>query len=160
MEYRQNIRVSVIGAGNCDDQTALTARRLGRLLPEAGFDLVCGGLGGVMLAACQGATEAGGLTIGILPGASRSEANAFVDVAISTGLGIMRNALVVANGDAAIAVAGGAGTLSEIAMALKTGKPVIALGTWSGLDGVVRAESPEEAVEMLGRFGIKSSRKQ
>ncbi len=157
MEHRKNIRVSVIGAGSCDDKTALTARRLGRLLAESGYDIVCGGLGGVMRAACRGAAEAGGLTIGILPGTSRSDANEFVGVAIATGLGIMRNALVVANGDAAIAVEGEAGTLSEIAMALKTGKPVIALGTWSGLDGVRKAETPEEAVEMLGGLGLNQT---
>ncbi len=152
------MRVSVIGAGNCDAQTALTARRLGRLLAEAGYDIVCGGLGGVMRAACQGAAEAGGLTIGILPSASRDEANEFVAVAIATGLGIMRNALVVSNGEAAFAVEGGAGTLSEIAMALKTGKPVIALGQWSGLAGVIRAESPEDAMKILGGLDLQAAR--
>jgi uncharacterized protein (TIGR00725 family) len=110
--------------------------------------LVCGGLGGVMQAACRGAKEAGGTTVGILPGHDRGEANEFVDVAIPTGLGEARNALVVRAADALIAVGGGYGTLSEIALALKAGKRVAGLGTWE-IDGVERLATPEAAVEAV-----------
>ena len=98
-----------------------------------------------MEAACRGAKEADGLTVGILPGADRSEANPFVDVVVPTGLGEARNALVVRAADAVIAIGGGYGTLSEIALALKAGKRVIGLGTWE-IEGVVAVEGPEAAV--------------
>jgi uncharacterized protein (TIGR00725 family) len=112
--------------------------------------LVTGGLGGVMEAACRGAREAGGTTIGILPGSDRSAANAYVGIAIPTGLGEARNALVVRAADALIAIGGGYGTLSEIAFALKAGKRVVGLGTWD-IDGVEAADSPEAAVETVLR---------
>jgi uncharacterized protein (TIGR00725 family) len=112
--------------------------------------LVTGGLGGVMEAACRGARDAGGTTIGILPGADRSAANPYVDVAIPTGLGEARNALVVRSADAVIAIGGAYGTLSEIAFALKAGKRVVGLGTWE-IDGVEPADSPETAVETVLR---------
>ena len=118
---------------------------MGRLLAERGAVLVCGGLGGTMEAACRGAKQAGGTTVGLLPGGSRSEANRFVDVAIPTGLGEARNALVVRAADAVVAVGGGYGTLSEIALALRAGKRVVGLGTWE-IDGVVAANDPEAAV--------------
>jgi uncharacterized protein (TIGR00725 family) len=110
--------------------------------------VVCGGLGGAMEAACRGAHEAGGTTVGILPGLERGEANRYVDVAVATGLGEARNVLVVRAADALIAVGGGHGTLSEIAFALKTGKRVVGLQSWD-IDGVERAASPEEAVTAL-----------
>jgi uncharacterized protein (TIGR00725 family) len=141
-------RVSVIGAGACDAATFETARILGGLLARHGFDIVCGGLGGVMTAVCQGAREAGGRTIGILPGDDPAAANPFVDVPIITGMGIARNVLVVKNGDVAVAVAGGAGTLSEIGVALKIGRPVVALGHFGALDGVIAAGNPEEAAAL------------
>jgi uncharacterized protein (TIGR00725 family) len=101
-----------------------------------------------MEAACRGAKEAGGTTIGILPGIDRSAANPFVDIAIPTGLGEARNALVVRAADALIAVGGGYGTLSEIALALKAGKRVVGIGTWE-IDGVEPADSAEAAVEAV-----------
>jgi uncharacterized protein (TIGR00725 family) len=103
-----------------------------------------------MEAACRGAKESGGRTVGILPGADRSAANPYVDVAIATGLGEARNALVVRAADALIAVGGGYGTLSEVALALKAGKRVVGLGTWD-IEGVVAADSPEAAVETVLR---------
>jgi uncharacterized protein (TIGR00725 family) len=118
---------------------------VGRLLAEHGAVLVCGGLGGKMEAACRGAKQAGGTTVGLLPGESRSDANRFVDVAIPTGLGEARNALVVRSADVVVAVGGGYGTLSEIALALKIGKRVVGLGTWE-IDGVVVVDGPEAAV--------------
>ena len=123
------------------------AEEVGRLLARRGAVVVCGGLGGVMEAACRGASREGGTTVGVLPGLDRGAANPFVSVAVATGLGEVRNALVVRAADALIAVGGVYGTLSEIALALKAGKPVIGLGTWE-IDGVERVEGPEAAVNM------------
>jgi uncharacterized protein (TIGR00725 family) len=123
---------------------------VGRELGRRGAVLVCGGLGGVMEAACRGAKEAGATTVGILPGTDRAAANPFVDVAVPTGLGEGRNALVVRAADALVAVGGGYGTLSEIALALKAGKRVVGLGTWD-VEGVEPAGSPKEAVETVLR---------
>jgi uncharacterized protein (TIGR00725 family) len=134
--------VAVVGPG---DEPPEHAESVGRLVAERGAVVVCGGLGGAMEAACRGAKQAGGLTVGILPGSDRAQANRFVDVALPTGLGEGRNALVVRAADALIAVGGGYGTLSEIALALRGGKPVIGLGTWE-IDGVVAVDSPEAAV--------------
>lgn len=130
-----------------------TAFEVGRELGRRGAVLVCGGLGGVMEAACRGAREAGGVTVGLLPGAERGAANPHVEVAIATGLGEARNTLVVRAADAVIAVAGEFGTLSEIAFALKLGKPVVGIGTWElaksgqAVDAVEAAKEPEEAVD-------------
>jgi uncharacterized protein (TIGR00725 family) len=135
----------VIGAGRASDEEARAAEAVGRGLAEARAVLVCGGLGGVMEAACRGAKEAGGTTVGILPGSDRGAANRFVDIAIATGLGEARNALIVRAVDALVAVGGEYGTLSEIALALKGGTPVIGLGSWD-IEGVVRARTPAEAV--------------
>jgi uncharacterized protein (TIGR00725 family) len=134
--------VAVIGPG---DEPIVAAAEVGRLLAERGAVLVCGGLGGVMEGACRGAKEAGGLTVGILPGADRADANPFVDVVLPTGLGEARNALVVEAADVAIAIGRGYGTLSEVALALKAGKRVIGLDTWE-IEGVTVAEGPEAAV--------------
>ena len=140
-------RISVIGAGQCGPDTAAVAERLGGLIAGRGWWLVCGGLSGVMLAACRGAKAAGGLTMGILPGLDMTAGNQFVDIPVVTGLGHMRNYLVVRNGHVCVAVAGGAGTLSEIALALKSEMPVVAIGRYADLAGVHRADSPEQAVE-------------
>src|ERR687885_1043778 len=107
--------------------------------------VVCGGLGGVMEAACRGAKSAGGMTVGILPSGSRADANEYVDVALATGLGEARNALVVRAVDVLVAVGGEYGTLSEIALALKAGKPVVGVGTWE-IPGVIHAGGPGDAV--------------
>ncbi|HEV7845102.1 MAG TPA: TIGR00725 family protein, partial [Thermoleophilaceae bacterium] len=121
---------------------------VGRELAERGAMLVCGGLGGVMEAACRGAKEAGGTTVGVLPGNDRLDANAFVDIAIPTGLGQGRNVILVRAGDALLAVGGGHGTLSEIALALRLGKRVVGLGTWD-IEGVLAVDSPRAAVEAV-----------
>ena len=134
--------MAVIGPG---DKPTVAAAEVGRLLAEQGVTLVCGGRGGAMEAACRGAKEADGLTVGILPGSDRSDANPFVDIVLPTGLGEARNALVVGAADVVIAIGGGYGTLSEIALALKAGKRVIGLGTWE-IEDVVAAEDPEAAV--------------
>jgi uncharacterized protein (TIGR00725 family) len=126
-------------------------------LARRGAVVVCGGLGGVMEAVCRGAKGAGGTTIGILPGVDRSQANRFVDVALPTGLGEARNALVARAADALIAVGGGYGTLSEIALALKAGKHVVGLSTWD-IEGIEPAGSPEAAVEaVLGPPGVSTT---
>ncbi|OLN31006.1 hypothetical protein DVDV_0128 [Desulfovibrio sp. DV] len=149
MNEQRPRRVSVIGAGTCDPALYETARTLGALLADSGFTVVCGGLGGVMTAVCQGAKEAGGDTIGILPGDDAAAANPFVDVPVVTGLGIARNVLVVKNGEATVAVSGGAGTLSEIGLALKIGRPVVVLGHFDTLAGVVPAATPQQAVSLV-----------
>ena len=124
------------------------AEEVGRLVAEAGATVVTGGLGGVMEAASKGAREAGGTTAGLLPGADRHEANQWLTVAIPTGMGEARNALVVRAADGVIAVGGEWGTLSEIAFARKTGKPVVGLGSWD-LEGVDSFDTPAAAVAAL-----------
>ena len=125
------------------------AEEVGRLLAERGCKVVTGGLGEVMAAAMRGAKAAGGTTIGILPGTSRSDANEWVDHAVATGLGHMRNFAVAASGDAVIAVGGAWGTLSEIAFAKVLGRPVVILEPGLQVDGVARAATPEEAVDLV-----------
>lgn len=145
--------MALVGPGEPLAGEAEAAEEVGRLLAEAGAVVVCGGMGGAMEAACRGAKAAGGTTVGILPGSRRDDANAFVDVAIPTGLGEARNALVVRAADVVLAVGGAYGTLSEIALALAAGTPVVGLDTWEfargGLpdEGVERAASAAEAVE-------------
>ncbi len=138
--------MAVVGPGDASPEQEAMAEEVGRLLARRGAVVVCGGLGGVMEAVCRGARGEGGTTVGILPGPDRGAANQHVSVAVPTGLGEARNALVVRAADALIAVGGAYGTLSEIALALKAGKPVIGLGTWE-IDGVERAEGPGSAVE-------------
>lgn len=139
------MRVSVIGGSTVEAALYEQAREVGRLLGEAGHEVVCGGRGGVMEAVCRGASEAGGETIGILPGKDRRAANDYVQTPIATGIGNMRNVLVVLNGDGAIAIDGGTGTLSEIALALDYGRPVAGIETHD-VAGVEAVETPEEAV--------------
>ena len=136
-------QISVVGAGEGDAALLPLAEEVGRLLGEAGATLVCGGLGGVMEAACRGARSAGGRTVGLLPGRDRAAANPFVEIGLPTGLGETRNALVAAAGEAMIAIGGGWGSLAEIAWALKAGTPVIGLDTWD----LTRGGQPVEAVE-------------
>ena len=139
--------VAVVGPGEATPDEERAAEEVGRTLAEAGAVLVCGGLGGVMEAACRGAKAGGGTTVGILPGSDRAAANEFVDVAIATGLGEARNALVVRAADVLIAVGGSWGTLSEIALALKTGKRVIGIATWElPKEGIEPAPNAEAAV--------------
>jgi uncharacterized protein (TIGR00725 family) len=138
----------VVGAGRASEDEIAAAEAVGRGLAEARAVLVCGGLGGVMEAACRGAKAAGGTTVGILPGSNRADANRYVDVAIATGLGEARNALVVRAVDALVAVGGEYGTLSEIALALKCGTPVVGLASWD-IEGVHRAKSAADAVQRV-----------
>ncbi len=149
--------MAVVGPSEADQWTAAAAEQVGRLLGARGAVLLCGGLGGAMEAACRGAKEAGGTTVGILPGADRAAANPYVDLAVATGLGEARNAVVARCADVLIAVGGAYGTLSEIALALRAGKPVVGLDTWELARGgravtdIARADTPEEAVELALR---------
>lgn len=145
----------VIGAGDPDHRLEAFAEEVGALLGERGAILICGGLGGVMESACRGAKRVGGVTVGILPGSDRSGANPHLDVAIATGLGEARNALVVRASDGLIAIGGGFGTLSEIGLALRIGRPVVGLDTWElsrrgkVSEALPRVSSPREAVDLL-----------
>ena len=147
------VHVAVSGGGEADDDDCRLAEEVGLELARRGAVVVTGGLGGAMAAACRGAKGGGGTTIGILPSDDRADANRWVDVAVPTGLGEGRNALVVRAADAVVAVAGEFGTLSEIALALKLGKPVIGLGTWElardghPVEAVVTVTTPAQAAE-------------
>ena len=146
--------VAVIGPTEAGARELAAAEEVGRLLAERGVVVVCGGRGGAMEAACRGAKSAGGTTVGILAGSAREDANPYVDIPVATGMGEVRNAIVVSTADVLIAVAGAYGTLSEIALGLRDGKTVVGLHTWElsrdgKLDtGIVRAGSPAEAVEL------------
>jgi uncharacterized protein (TIGR00725 family) len=124
------LHIGVVGEGVCSARTAAQAERVGRALARAGVVLICGGLGGVMEAASRGAAEAGGVVVGLLPGFQRHEANRWVTIPIVTGMDQARNVILVRSCDAIVAVGGMYGTLSEIALALKFGTPVVGLGTW------------------------------
>jgi uncharacterized protein (TIGR00725 family) len=139
------VQVAVIGSGAEHEGRA---EEVGRLLVERGCTVVTGGLGSVMAAAARGAKSAGGVTIGVLPGESRRDANEWLDHVVITGLGHARNLAVVASGDAVIAVGGRWGTLAEIGFANVLGRPVVILEPGWELDGVPRAASPGEAVEL------------
>jgi uncharacterized protein (TIGR00725 family) len=141
--------ISVIGAASCDKETYRIAEEIGKLIAQKGATLITGGLGGVMEAASRGAKGSGGITVGILPGFSKEEANKFVDIPITTGLSHARNIIVAGSADAVIAISGEYGTLSEIAIALKLGKPVIGIRTWDNIGGVINVHSPEEAVNKV-----------
>lgn len=152
-------QIAVIGSGTPDERLAATAHAVGALLAEAGATVVCGGLGGVMEAAAQGAAEAGGEVIGIVPSTDPADANPYCTHVVATTIGTARNVAVAASAEAAIAVGGAWGTLSEIAFARILERPVIALGSWEleapetfeGELGIVRAADPAEAVALALR---------
>ncbi|MFW9909923.1 MAG: TIGR00725 family protein [Candidatus Thorarchaeota archaeon] len=154
--------ISVIGGSDSNENSLILAEKVGEEIARRGATVVCGGLGGVMEAVCRGAKKHGGLTIGLLPTLDKEHANEYVDVAIPTGLGYARNFLVARTGDAVIAISGSAGTLSEMAIAWFSDKPLIALvdsGGWASelagkkiddrrTDVVFAAKSPEEAIDI------------
>jgi hypothetical protein len=151
--------VGVIGGARTDEETRALAYDVGRLIAERDAILVCGGLGGVMEAACQGAYEHDGITIGILPTDDTYEANPYVQVPVATGFGIGRNVVIARTADVLIAVGGSYGTLSEIGLALNLGKRVVHLQSWDldqagavDADLYVEAQTPEEAVERALEF--------
>ncbi len=149
----KNIFIAVIGGSDCSTEEANLAEEVGREVARNGAMLVCGGLGGVMEAACRGASREGGLTIGILPGDNRRTANPYVQIPIVTSIGYARNVAVVKSAQAVIAIDGSYGTLSEISHALQSGIPVIGLNTWSlSINGqpdnsIIPADSPKDAVK-------------
>jgi uncharacterized protein (TIGR00725 family) len=144
--------VSVVGSGTASGELYEKAREVGRLVAERGGTLICGGHSGVMEAAARGAAEVGGTAIGILPDEDRKKANEYLTYSVATGTGHARNLAVVCSGDVIIAVGGEYGTLSEIGLARKVGRPVVALRSWELGEHVSVASSPEEAVEAA--FGL------
>ena len=142
--------IGVVGPGEASEAELASAEEVGAGLALLGAVVVTGGLGGVMEAACRGARSRRGRTLGILPGEDRDAANGWVEIAVATGLGELRNGLIVRACDALVAVGGGHGTLSEVALALKLGRPVVGLGTWA-VHGVDEVTTPAEAVERVAR---------
>ncbi len=153
------LNIAVVGDGNANRKTYNPAIEVGAAIADSKSVLICGGLGGVMEGSAKGAKERGGLTVGILPGESSKEANHYIDIKIATGLGHARNAIVARAADAVIAVGGEYGTLSEVALALKMGKPVVYLETSGGIlrdseiKGVIKAKTPIDAVNIAIQKG-------
>lgn len=150
---KEKVFISVIGASKCNAEEARLAEEVGRELAKRGAVLICGGLTGVMEAACRGTRAEGGTTVGILPGDSRNDANQYVSIPIVTGIGYARNSIVARSGQAVIAIGGKYGTLSEIAYALQDKIPVIGLGTWKLATGraedgsIITAKDASDAVD-------------
>jgi hypothetical protein len=147
MDTRKKLRVGVIGGASPDSESRKIASKVGELIAEKGAILVCGGLSGIMEAAARGAKQAGGFTVGLLPGTSPEDANPYIDFPVATGLGYSRNSLVAMNADVLIAIDGQFGTLTEIAYGNIYEKKVIGIGTWD-IRGVIPAATAEEAVEL------------
>jgi uncharacterized protein (TIGR00725 family) len=143
--------IAVVGAGEASPADLAFAEEVGAGLADLGAVVVTGGLGGVMEAACRGARSRRGHTLGILPGDDRDDANGWVEIAVATGMGELRNGLVVRASDALVAIGGGHGTLSEVALALKLGRPVVGLGTWAVHD-VEDVSTPAEAIDRIARL--------
>ncbi len=144
--------IGVIGRGVASEEELNTAYEVGREIAKRDIVLVSGGMGGVMEAACRGAKTEGGLTVGIIPGIDKGEANPYVDIPVVTGMGHGRNVIVVHSSDAIIAIGGSYGTLSEIAFALRLRIPIIGINTWDVSSEIKNAESPGEAVDMAIRI--------
>lgn len=163
-EYRRSLCIAVCGAGTEQPELNALAEEVGQRLAEAGATLFCGGLGGVMAAACRGARRAGGLTMGILPGAEPGAANPDVQVAIATGMGHARNVIIVQSVDSVIAIGGEYGTLSEIALARKAGRPVVRLRSWTlgaaadGSPHLIPVDTPAEAVTLALQLGESAAK--
>lgn len=158
------LHIAVVGPGKPSAGEYEIAQEVGLALAEQGAVVVCGGLGGVMEAACRGAKSAGGATVGILPGTREEDANEWVDLPLPTGLGEARNAIIVRVAAGVVAVGGGYGTLSEIAFALRAGKPVVGIGTWEIArggdpdDAIVRAADAREAAALVMPAAASSTR--
>jgi uncharacterized protein (TIGR00725 family) len=146
------LQVAVAGGGTCSASVRRTAADLGAALADAGATIICGGLGGVMRAVARGAAGRGGVVVGVLPGYDRLAANPYVSVALPTGLHHGRNVIVAASGDALVALPGGPGTLSEVALARTLGIPVVGLGAWGEVAGVHVVGRVAEAVTAVRRL--------
>lgn len=142
----QILIIGVVGGGSCSEGIYQMAEKVGEEIAKRGAYLICGGRGGVMEAACKGAKSAGGITIGILPGSEREQANPWIDIPIVTGLGQARNLIIVKSAQAIISINGKFGTLSEIAFALKEGIPIVGLKSWEISEKIIVVRTPEEAV--------------
>lgn len=145
------MNISIIGGSKCSKRDYKIAQEVGRLIAQEGWTLVCGGRTGIMEAACRGAKEAGGTTVGILPSIDSKEANKYLDVNIPTGLGYARNVLVVRASEIIIAISGKYGTLSEIAFAFNEDRYVIGINTWK-IKGVVQVKTPQQAISRIKRI--------
>ena len=154
MMRTQKYTISVIGARSCGPKGVRLARSVGKMVAELGCVLVCGGLKGAMEASCRGAKEAGGLTIGIIPGQDKADANPYVDIALPTTIGYARNVIVAASADLVIALPGSFGTESEICYALVYGRPVIDLGGWK-MKGMIRVKGLEDARRVIKKILFK-----
>ncbi len=146
------LQIGVIGASKCSEKDYQVAYEVGKGIAQSGAMLVCGGLGGTMEGACKGAKENGGITIGILPGSSKDDANPYVTIIIVTSLNHARNNLIVRSSDALIAIRGEYGTLSEIAIALKIGKKVIGIDTWKISEDIIEATDAADAVKKAVKY--------
>ena len=152
MMMKRTAHIGVIGAGQCSQELYEVARELGHGIGRNKWVLFCGGLGGVMEAAAEGCSQGGGMTVGLLPGNDKDSANPFIRLPVPTGLGEGRNLLVVRASDIVVAIAGGYGTLSEIGLALKIGKPVVGLKTWSGIQGITYVDTAEQAIGVVEKY--------
>jgi len=148
---KKNLIIGIIGASETDEKTTQIAYQIGKEIARREYILVCGGMSGVMESACKGAKDAGGMTIGILPGKDKTEANPYVDIPIVTAMSHARNAIIVRTADLLIAIGGKYGTLSEIALAKVIDKPIIGVGTWD-ITGVIRVKTVEEAMEKVEKI--------
>jgi len=155
-EHRFQPIIAVIGAGQCSQRLKEEAAAVGRYVAEQGGVIVCGGRGGIMEGVCRGAAEAGGTTIGILPSGDANEANPYVTYAVPTGLGEARNAVIIRTCDAVLAFPGRFGTLSEIAFALKMGKPVVSVGSWDVDDQIVQLKDPLDAARRAMALALQN----
>ncbi len=145
-------QIGVIGASECPYHVYKIAEDIGRKIARKGWILICGGLGGVMEAASKGCSMEGGITVGILPGKEKKEANPYIKIPIPTGLSEGRNLIIINCSDLLIAIGGGYGTLSEIGFALKSGKPVIGINTWKNIPGIHYVEDPEDAISLAEKL--------
>jgi uncharacterized protein (TIGR00725 family) len=148
LHQKKNIPIGVIGGNICTDEEYKLAEAVGKKIAQAGGILICGGMSGVMEAACKGAFQAGGLTVGILPTDSIDDANPYVKIPVATGMGIGRNIIIVRTAAALISIDGKFGTLSEISYALQLNKRVISLRPWMEVPGMMIVKTPEEAVRL------------
>jgi uncharacterized protein (TIGR00725 family) len=144
----KKIYIGVIGAGHCTKKLRDLASEVGKEIASQGAILVCGGLDGIMMGAAQGAKSADGVTIGVLPGTDKRDANEFIDYVVCSGFGEARNLIIIRTADAVIALPGMFGTLSELGFALKMKKPVISLGSWEVSDAIIKAKDAKEAVKL------------
>ncbi|MFH2034886.1 MAG: TIGR00725 family protein [Candidatus Zixiibacteriota bacterium] len=147
MNNKSKIYIAVIGAGKCTGKVARLAEEVGHEIALRQGILICGGFGGVMESACKGSHKFNGLTIGILPGDSKDEANEYIDIAIATGIGEARNLAIIKTADVVIALPGKFGTLSEMAFCMKLGKPIVSLGDWDISKKIEKFDNAQDAVE-------------